>query len=186
LPSYLAKEEEADFSAASAASNIATDAYGYINRIKSGDIKFGVKDKASIRARQLVGSGAPDVVAREEYDRFVENLVNESLRLNKGTQTEGDAVREAKALKSSESKEAAASAMKRLIEINTRRVENASSAVEKRRANAGFPSAPQPINIPQFDVQIITPAEYNSFLKNPKYPSGTVFVDPDGVRRKKP
>jgi len=186
LPSYLAKEEEADFSAASAASNIATDAYGYINRIKTGEIKFGIKDRASIRARQLVGSGAPDVVAREEYDRFVENLVNESLRLNKGTQTEGDAVREAKALKSSESKEAAASAMKRLIEINTRRVENASSAVEKRRANAGFPSAPQPIAIPQFDVQIITPAEYNSFLKNPKYPSGTVFVDPDGIRRKKP
>ena len=186
LPSYLAKEEEADYSAASAATNIATDAYGYINRIKTGDIKFGVKDLASIRARQLVGSGAPDVVAREEYDRFVENLVNESLRLNKGTQTEGDAVREAKALKSSESKEAAASAMKRLIEINTRRVENASSAVEKRRANAGFPSAPQPIAIPQFDVQIITPAEYNSFLKNPKFPSGTVFVDPDGVRRRKP
>jgi hypothetical protein len=186
LPSYLAKEEEADYSAASAATNIATDAYGYINRIKTGDIKFGVKDLASIRARQLVGSGAPDVVAREEYDRFVENLVNESLRLNKGTQTEGDAVREAKALKSSESKEAAAAAMKRLIEINTRRVENASSAVEKRRANAGFPSAPQPIVIPQFDVQIITPAEYNSFLKNPKFPSGTVFVDPDGVRRRKP
>ena len=186
LPSYLAKEEEADYSAASAATNIATDAYGYINRIKTGDIKFGVKDRASIRARQLVGSGAPDVVAREEYDRFVENLVNESLRLNKGTQTEGDAVREAKALKSSESKEAAASAMKRLIEINTRRVENALIAVEKRRANAGFPSAPQPIAVPQFDVQIITPAEYNSFLKNPKFPSGTVFVDPDGVRRKKP
>ena len=186
LPSYLAKEEEADFSAASAATNIATDAYGYINRIKTGDIKFGVKDIASIRARQLVGSGAPDVVAREEYDRFVENLVNESLRLNKGTQTEGDAVREAKALKSSESKEAAAAAMKRLIEINTRRVENASSAVEKRRANAGFPSAPQPIAVPQFDVQIITPTEYNSFLKNPKFPSGTVFVDPDGVRRRKP
>lgn len=186
LPSYLAKEEEADFSAASAATNIATDAYGYINRIKTGEIKFGVKDRASIRARQLAGSGAPDVIAREEYDRFVENLVNESLRLNKGTQTEGDAVREAKALKSSESKEAAASAMKRLIEINTRRAEGAAISVEKRRANAGFPSAPQPISIPKFDVQIITPAEYNSFLKNPKFPSGTVFVDPDGVRRVKP
>jgi hypothetical protein len=186
LPSYLAKEEEADFSAASAATNIATDAYGYINRIKTGEIKFGLKDLASIRARQLAGSGAPDVVAREDYDKFVTNLVNESLRLNKGTQTEGDAVREAKALKSSESKEAAASAMKRLIEINTRRAEGAASSVEKRRANAGFPPPPQPIAILKFDVQIITPAEYNSFLKNPKFPSGTVFVDPDGVRRVKP
>jgi hypothetical protein len=186
LPSYLAKEEEADFSAASAATNIATDAYGYINRIKTGEIKFGLKDLASIRARQLTGSGAPDVVAREDYDKFVTNLVNESLRLNKGTQTEGDAAREAKALKSSESKEAAASAMKRLIEINTRRAEGAASSVQKRRANAGFPPPNQPVAIPQFDVQIITPAEYNSFLKNPKFPSGTVFVDPDGVRRVKP
>jgi hypothetical protein len=186
LPSYLAKEEEADFSAASAATNIATDAYGYINRIKTGEIKFGLKDLASIRARQLTGSGAPDVVAREDYDKFVTNLVNESLRLNKGTQTEGDAVREAKALRSSESKEAAASAMKKLIDINTRRAEDAASSVQKRRANAGFPSAPQPIAVPKFDVQIITPAEYSSFLKNPKFPSGTVFVDPDGVRRVKP
>jgi hypothetical protein len=186
LPSYLAKEEEADFSTASAATNIATDAYGYINRIKSGEIKFGIKDRASIRARQLLGSGDPDVVAREEYDKFVDNLINESLRLNKGTQTEGDAQREAKALRSSESKEAAASAMKRLIEINTRRAEGAATSVEKRRANAGFPPPSQPIAVPKFDVQIITPAEYNSFLKNPKFPSGTIFVDPDGVRRVKP
>lgn len=186
LPGYLAKEEETDFSAATAATNIATDAYGYINRIKTGDIKFGVKDKASIRARQIFGSGDPDVIAREDYDKFVTNLVNESLRLNKGTQTEGDAVREAKALQSSESKEAAAASMKRLVEINVRRVEGAASSVEKRRANANFPSPVQPIVVPKFDVQIITPTEYNSFLKNPKFPSGTVFVDPDGVRRVKP
>jgi hypothetical protein len=186
LPSYLAKEEEADFSAASAATNIATDAYGYINRIKTGEIKFGLKDLASIRARQLTGSGAPDVVAREDYDKFVTNLVNESLRLNKGTQTEGDAVREAKALKSSESKEAAATATKKLIDLNIQKARDAEIAVQKRRANAGFPPPPQPIVVPQFDVQIITPAQYSSFLKNPKFPSGTVFVDPDGVRRVKP
>ena len=186
LPSYLAKEEEADFSTATAASNIATNANEYLNRIKTGEIKFGLKDLASIRARQLTGSGAPDVVAREDYDKFVTNLVNESLRLNKGTQTEGDAVREAKALKSSESKEAAATATKKLIDLNIQKVRDAEIAVQKRRANAGFPPAPQPIAVPQFDVQIITPAEYNSFLKNPKFPSGTVFVDPDGVRRVKP
>jgi hypothetical protein len=186
LPSYLAKEEEADFSTATAATNIATNANEYLNRIKTGEIKFGLKDLASIRARQITGSGAPDVVAREEYDKFVTNLVNESLRLNKGTQTEGDAVREAKALKSSESKEAAATATKKLIDLNIQKAQDAEIAVQKRRANAGFPPPPQPIVVPKFDVQIITPAQYNSFLKNPKFPSGTVFVDPDGVRRVKP
>lgn len=186
LPPSLAKEEEADYTAARAASDLATDAYGYLNRIKQGEIQFGLKEKASIRARQLIGSSAPDVVAREAYDKFVTNLVNESLRLNKGTQTEGDAIREAKALQSSESKEAAAASMKRLVEINTRRAQNAADEVLRRRKNAGFSEPATLIQVPTFDVQIINNAEYSSFLKNPKYPSGTVFVDPDGVRRVKP
>lgn len=186
LPGYLAKEEEGDFTAAKAASDLATDAYGYLNRIKQGEIPFGRKEIASIRVRQFAGSGAPDVVAREAYDKFVTNLVNESLRLNKGTQTEGDAIREAKALQSSESKEAAAASMKRLVEINTRRAQNAADEVLRRRKNAGFPEPATLVQVPTFDVQIINNAEYSSFLKNPKYPSGTVFVDPDGVRRVKP
>lgn len=186
LPSYLAKEEEADYAAAKAAGDLATDAYGYINKIKQGEVQFGRKELASIRVRQLAGSGAPDVVAREAYDKFVTNLVNESLRLNKGTQTEGDAMREAKALQSSESKEAAAASMKRLLEINTRRAQNAADEVLRRRKNAGFPEPTTPVQIPTFDVQIINNNDYSSFLKNPKYPSGTVFIDPDGVRRVKP
>lgn len=186
LPSYLAKEEESDYTSAKAASDLATDAYGYINRIKAGEIPFGLKEKASIRARQLVGSNAPDVVARETYDKFILNLTNESLRLNKGTQTEGDAVRAAKELESSESPEAAAAAMKRLVDINVRRAQNAADEVLRRRKNANFPEPANPIEVPKFDVQIISNADYQSFLKNPKYPSGTVFVDPKGVRRVKP
>ena len=186
LPSYLAKAEDEDYTAARAASDLATDAYSYINRIKQGEIAFGLKEKASIRARQLVGSNAPDVIARENYDKFITNLVNESLRLNKGTQTEGDAIRAAKELQSSESAEAAASAMRRLVEINTRRAKNAAEEVVRRRKNANFPEPTTPVQVPQFDVQILNNAEYESFLKNPKYPSGTVFIDPKGVRRAKP
>lgn len=186
LPSYLAKEEEGDYTTARAASDLATDAYGYINRIKAGEIPFGFKERASIRARQLVGSNAPDVIARENYDKFITNLVNESLRLNKGTQTEGDAVRAAKELESSESPEAAAAAMRRLVEINTRRAKNAADEVLRRRKNANFPEPATPVQVPQFDVQILNNAEYERFLKDSKYPPGTVFVDPKGVRRVKP
>ena len=186
LPSYLQKEEEGDYTAARAASDLATDAYGYINRIKAGEIPFGFKERASIRARQLVGSNAPDVIARENYDKFITNLVNESLRLNKGTQTEGDAVRAAKELESSESPEAAAAAMRRLVEINTRRAKNAADEVLRRRKNANFPEPATPVQVPQFDVQILNNAEYERFLKDSKYPPGTVFVDPKGVRRVKP
>ena len=186
LPSYLAKEEEQDFSVAQASTNLAADTNKFINQIKSGDIKFGLKDKASIRARQVFGSQDPDVIARENYDKFLLILTNESLRLNKGTQTEGDAQRAAKELLSSESPEAAASAMNRLLDINVRRAKDAAESVVRRRANAGFAPPKEPVQVPQFDVHVINNADYNSFLKNPKYPSGTPFIDPKGVRRTKP
>ena len=186
LPSYLAKQEQDDYEKAQATTNLASDAYAFINRIKTGEIPFGLKEKASIRARQLVGSSAPDVIAREDYDRFVLRLVNESLRLNKGTQTNFDFQNALKELQSSESREAAAATMKRLVEVNLRATENAAKAVTDRRKNANFPEPPNPIEVPKFDVQIINNAEYNSFLKNPKFPSGTVFIDPDGNRRVKP
>jgi hypothetical protein len=185
LPSYLAKEEETDYGTATAATNLASDANNFINRIKSGEIKFGLKDKASIRTRQAFGSQDPDVLAREDYDKFLKVLTNESLRLNKGTQTEGDAVRAAKELESSESPQAAAAAMRRLVEINVRRTQNASDDVLRRRRNANFPAPERGIDVPKFDVQIIDNADYQRFLKNPKFPSGTPYIDPEGQRRTK-
>ena len=186
LPAYLAKDEEADYGTATAATNLASDANSFISRIKSSDIKFGLKDRASIRTRQAFGSNDPDVLAREDYDKFLKVLTNESLRLNKGTQTEGDAVRAAKELESSESPQAAAAAMRRLVDINVRRTQNASDDVLRRRKNANFPEPERAIEVPKFDVQIIDNADYQRFLKNPKFPSGTVFIDPEGQRRTKP
>jgi hypothetical protein len=185
LPSYLAKDEEADYGTATAATNLASDANNFINRIKSGEIKFGLKDRASIRTRQAFGSQDPDVIAREDYDKFLKVLTNESLRLNKGTQTEGDAVRAAKELESSESAAAAASAMRRLVDINVRRTQNAADDVSRRRKNANFPEPERAIEVPKFDVQIIDNADYQRFLKNPKFPSGTPYIDPEGQRRTK-
>jgi hypothetical protein len=186
LRADLAKEEDADYVLAKDAKNLATDAYSYINRIKSGEIKFGLKDRASISARNAFGSQDPDVIARNDFDQFLTRLTNESLRMNKGTQTEGDAVRALKEMKSAESAADAARAMNKLVEINARRVEDAKTSVERRRANAGYKDVIVPIDVPKFEPHMITPSDYNSFLKNPKYPSGTIFVDPQGVRRVKP
>jgi len=186
LRADLAKEEDADYVLAKDAKNLATDAYNYINRIKTGEIKFGLKDRASISARNAFGSQDPDVIARNDYDKFLTQLTNESLRLNKGTQTEGDAQRALKEVTSAESAADAARAMNKLAEINARRVSDAKTSVERRRANAGYKDVVVPIDVPKFEPHVITPSDYNSFLKNPKYPSGTIFVDPQGVRRVKP
>jgi hypothetical protein len=186
LRADLAKEEDADYVLAKDATNLATDAYSYINRIKTGEIKFGLKDRASISARNAFGSQDPDVIARNDFDQFLTRLTNESLRLNKGTQTNFDYMNALKEIKSAESAADAARAMNKLAEVNARRIEDAKSSVERRRINAGYKEVVVPIDVPKFEPHMITPSDYNSFVKNPKYPSGTIFVDPQGVRRVKP
>ena len=185
LRADLAKEEDADYVLAKDAKNLATDAYSYINRIKTGEIKFGLKDRASISARNAFGSQDPDVLARNDYDKFIVQLTNESLRLNKGTQTEGDAQRALQEVKSAESAADAARAMNKLAEINARRVSDAKTSVERRRVNAGYKDVVVPIELPNFEPQMITKQDEQSFLANPKYPVGTVYVDPKGNRLKK-
>jgi len=182
----LAKDEEADYGNASAARNLAIEAYDYVNSIKAGNIKFGLKDRASIAARSAFGSNDPDVVARNDFERFKTRLVNESLRLNKGTQTEGDAQRSIKELQGAESEVDAAKAINTLAELNARKVSDAQKAIERRRINAGAKLPEVPIETLIFEPQTFTQQDVDSFLKNPKYPSGSIFVDPKGTRRVKP
>ena len=186
LPSYLANKEEEDFDVATTAINLATDSNTFINRIKSGEIKFGRKDQLSIKAREIIGSDAPDVIARQDFDKFIQRMTSENLRLNKGVQTDKDFEREMKLLKSAESKASAAQIMQNLVDINIRKAKNADESITRRRTNAGFNSPELRIEIPSFEPHIFSDADYSSFLKNPKYKSGTVFIDPEGVRRVKP
>ena len=186
LPSYLAKGEEEDFDVATTATNLATDSNTFINRIKSGEIKFGRKDQLSIKAREIIGSDAPDVIARQDFDKFIQRMTSENLRLNKGVQTDKDFEREMKLLKSAESKASAAQIMQNLVDINIRKAKNADESITRRRTNAGFNAPELRIEIPTFEPHIFSDADYSSFLKNPKYKSGTVFIDPEGVRRVKP
>jgi hypothetical protein len=186
LRADLAKDEEADYANASAARNLAIEANNYVNSIKRGDIKFGLKDRASIALRSAAGSNDPDVVARNDFERFKTRLVNESLRLNKGTQTEGDAQRSIKELQGAESEVDAAKAINTLAELNARKVSDSQASIERRRANAGARSPEVPIETLRFEPQTFTQRDVDAFLKNPKYPSGTIFVDPKGTRRVKP
>ena len=145
-----------------------------------------MKDKASIATRSALGSNAPDVLARQDFDKFIQRMTAENLRLNKGVQTDKDFERELNLLKSAESAESAAKIMQNLVNINVRKVQDAANNITRRRTNAGFAEPPVGVEVPKFEPHIITNADYQSFLKNPKYPKGTVFVDPQGVRRMKP
>jgi hypothetical protein len=176
----IKKEEEANFTQADEAKNLATESYDYVNRIKSGEIKFGLKDRASIAARSAFGSNDPDVIARNDFERFKTRLVNDSLRLNKGTQTEGDAQRSIKELQSAESAVDAAKAIYKLTEINAQKVADAKTALERRRSNMGLP----PPDITIEPIKLIP----HTFTQRDvdRLPPKTVYIDPEGNRRVKP
>jgi len=186
IPPVIQKAEDQDFETGQAAINLATDANKYINSIKSGAIPFGLINKGSTAVRSVIGSDAPDVIARNDYNSFKTRLVNETLRLNKGVQTEGDAIRATNEFLASDSAAGQAKAMQNILDINLRAANLANKSVLRRRANAKLGAPEVTLEIPKFEPHVFGDADYAAFLKDNKYPKGTVFIDPAGVRRVKP
>jgi len=185
LPANLSKQEEDDFDVSRDATNLATDAYDYIGRVKNGDIKFSLKDRAAISIQSALGSQNPDVTARNDFDKFLQRLANEALRLNKGTQTDNDFKNAVKELKSSESPADVATTLQKLVDVNVRRVKDASESINRRRKNAGATEVETSIVVPSFDIHVMDSKQEKSFLANPKYPAGTNYINPQGQRMTK-
>lgn len=180
LPTTIQKAEDADYEAGQAAANLANDANRYLNSIKSGAIPFGLRARAFVGASNLVGSENPEVIARNDFERFKTTLVNESLRLNKGTQTEGDAVRATKELQGAESAADAGKAIQVLRDLNARKAKDLQSSIIRRRSNAKLEAPEVQLEVPKFEPHVFTDADYANL------PKGATFVDPKGVRRVKP
>ena len=186
LPPVIQKAEDEDYATGQAAINLATDTNKYINIIKSGTIPFGPINKASTTIRGAFGSEAPDVTARNDFESFRTRVINESLRLNKGPQTEGDAIRATNELKAADSAAGIAKALQNLMDINLRTAQDTQNSVLRRRANSKLGAPEVMLEIPKFEPHVFGNDDYAAFLKDKKYPSGTVFIDPAGVRRVKP
>lgn len=179
LPAVLQKAEEEDFDAGQAAINLANDSQKYLKSITSGQIKFGLIDRARLATQSAFGSNDPDVVARNDFERFKTTLVNESLRLNKGTQTEGDAIRASKELQGAESEADAAKAIQTLRDINARRAKDYQQSIVRRRKNAKVGDPEVNLDVPQFEPYVFTDADYAAV------PKGATYFDPKGQRRVK-
>jgi hypothetical protein len=179
LPPALQKAEEEDYDLGQSAINLAKDANKYVTSIINGTIPFGLKEKASIAVRSALGSNDPDVVARNDFNRWKTEYTNESLRLNKGTQTEGDAIRAGKELESAESPADAAKAIIRLRDLNARRAGDYQTSINRRRTNAKLGEAEVKLEVPKFEPYVFTDADYRAI------PNGTTYIDSKGVRRTK-
>ena len=185
LPPAIIKAEDADYEQATAAINLAQEADKYLSIIRSGEIKFGPLDRTLVSIRGAVGSEDSQVVARNDFERFRTRLINESLRLNKGTQTDSDAQRATNELKSAESMTDAGKSIETLRRINADRARDAYKSITGRRANNNLPPPQTVIEIPKFDPQAFTDAEEKRILNDPKIPAGTIYINAKGQRMTK-
>jgi len=185
LPAFIAKAEDADYEQVTAAINLAEEANKYLSIIRSGEIKFGPLDRGLIAIRSAAGSEDPQVVARNDFERFKTRLINESLRLNKGTQTDSDAQRATNELKSAESMADAGKAIETLRRINADRARDAYKSITGRRANNNLPPPQTVIEIPKFEPQAFTDAEERRILNDSKIPVGTIYINAKGQRMTK-
>lgn len=95
LPAAALKLQQDELDAIGLASGIEKDLGAFDEQIGSGALQLGRVKNWESEARNWWGSGTADANSKNyaSFNATLEKLRNDSLRLNKGVQTEGDAVR---------------------------------------------------------------------------------------------
>ncbi|AEM50803.1 hypothetical protein [Stenotrophomonas maltophilia] len=111
-------------------------------RLADGTLKISPQNAALSWGRTGLGIATEGDVALNEWKSDLTKIVNESLRLNKGVQTEGDAQRAANELMSANDPRTAAAALARLAKFNRQAVELHTRKQDIINANYGRSSTP--------------------------------------------
>jgi ligand-binding sensor protein len=165
----LQKEEDADFTTIDGAKAAAADIQPVIDNLTSGKLQLGALQNAFNASRNFFGRSTPESQAYAELERGITRITNESLRLNKGVQTEGDAQRAAKEVIAAFGKNDTAlmtKALQDLQRINLRAAESKAQMIDRRRKSQGVE--------PAFGGQTATTSP----------PPNADNTDPLGIRRK--
>ncbi len=109
-------------------------------RIKDGTLKVGPADTLGANIRTSLNMSTDSDVARKEWEADLTKIVNESLRLNKGVQTEGDAQRAANELMAARDQKTVAAALQRLAGFNKAAVELQRRKQDLVNSNYGRPT----------------------------------------------
>jgi hypothetical protein len=140
LPARLQTAEDDDFSAIDTASSVVADIKPIIDNLETNKLNLNKVNQLKMGTQAFFGSKDPEVLRYQELERNLTRFVNESLRLNKGVQTEGDAQRAAaeyQAAFSKNSTEGMKKALQELEKINNRQIENRKKQVDRRRKAQG-------------------------------------------------
>ena len=93
LPTSALKMQQEELDAIGTASSINADLGAMAVQIESGKLKLGMVDNLAAKAKNFVGASDESSRNLASFQATLEKLRNDSLRLNKGVQTEGDAQR---------------------------------------------------------------------------------------------
>lgn len=140
LPVTMQKAEDADLEAVDLARNISDDLSAQAKALESGAFGVGPVDKAGYAVASALGLGGDETSAYNSYRATLEKMRNDSLRLNKGVQTEGDAQRAWNELFSAVGSNDTGTVKKRLLEIdeiNARAAKEAQRRIDIRRKRNG-------------------------------------------------
>lgn len=191
LPAAALKMQQEELDAIGTASGINSDLGAIKKQIEGGTLKLSFSEniKSKIKNQNLPLIGGSDETSRNfaTFKATLEKLRNDSLRLNKGVQTDGDAQRAWNELMENISDpKVVTQRMGEIQKLNERAVQLRKLNIDNVRANYGHDSldvsgyenlAPALGGAP---VKITNDADYNAL------PSGTEFIAPDGSRRVKP
>jgi len=141
LPSTLIKSEDEDYTALEQHQNLQTDIDRFLTNIDEGKLEVGFGEDiqsffGNLGLRSLDQESQEKLSNYNDLKRFVTRYVNNILRLNKGPQTEGDALRALDELKASKNPEDLKRVLSTLKNISNREINFRKTTINRRRESA--------------------------------------------------
>lgn len=138
LPTSALKLQQEEVDAIGTAGSIIADTNALIKQIDRKDLQLGPVKNATSAVRNAVGLSSDNSQNYAAFKSSLEKLRNDSLRLNKGVQTEGDATRELNALIAGiNDPNVVKRQLTRINEINQRAVDLRRMNIDSIRGNFG-------------------------------------------------
>jgi len=140
IPPFIQKAEQEDIDAIQTASSISSDLTALGKQIVDGKLDFGLISNPLARAGNFIGVDSEAGRNLQSYRATMTRIVNDSLRLNKGVQTDGDAQRAAAELMDNiNSPGVVKQRLEELGRLNQRAVQYRTALINRRRAENGLP-----------------------------------------------
>lgn len=149
LTGTLQNSEGDDIDAIVSLDNINKDANYYDGLIENKKLEFGVMDTAGDWYKGVTGNQGEEEINSSNFNTFIQKLANDSLKLAKGVQTEGDAQRVKKELLDaydSNNSKVIQDKLRKIIQFNQRSMELRKKQISIRRDGQ---------NVKPFDFKIL-------------------------------